>query len=435
MATEVLEQPAGRPRADALERPPTRRMVSAAVGTAALVTAGVAGLTLAVDSAAGPSFVVRAAERPWPSWLGGPLSDLGGTVLTGPTYFRLTFGMLVAYAVVVACSRSIGARAAVVAVVGLHLAFALTPPVGSTDIFNYVAYARMGVLHGLSPYAHTPAAIISDPAFRWVTWPDWRSPYGPLYTLASYVTAPLGLGAALWAFKAMAAAAALGCLALVWDCARRLGRDPVPPLLLVGLNPGWVVWGVGGGHNDFLMALPMLGALALWLRGRQTAAIVMAVVAVGVKAPAALLVALMVGAARERGRALAAAAGATAGLGVVSLVAFGSLESLTSFRRQGDMHTNRSILGQVALQFDPQATPQWRGPATVAVVVALALALWAVWRGGDLIRAAAWTMAVVVAALLWEFPWYVVWVVPLAALARDRRLDLVVVVFTGVLLM
>ncbi len=51
----------------------------------------------------------------------------------------------------------------------------------------------MGALHGLDPYTHFPAQAPADPVFAFLGWPFQHSPYGPLFTLASYATAPLGL--------------------------------------------------------------------------------------------------------------------------------------------------------------------------------------------------------------------------------------------------
>ena len=64
----------------------------------------------------------------------------------------------------------------------------------STDVFSYIAYARMGVVHGMNPYLHGPFAILCDPVYRYVG-TDWKhvaTAYGPLYTLISYPLAPLG---------------------------------------------------------------------------------------------------------------------------------------------------------------------------------------------------------------------------------------------------
>ena len=99
----------------------------------------------------------------------------------------------------------------------------------STDVFSYIAYARMGVEHGLNPYLHGPAAISHDPVFRYVGH-DWRqtpTAYGPLYTLLSYPFAPLGVEGALWAMKVEALLASVGTLWLVWRCAVARGFEPV----------------------------------------------------------------------------------------------------------------------------------------------------------------------------------------------------------------
>ncbi len=50
----------------------------------------------------------------------------------------------------------------------------------------------MGALHGLDPYMHVAAEAPADAVFPFVGWPFEHSPYGPLFTLASYATAPLG---------------------------------------------------------------------------------------------------------------------------------------------------------------------------------------------------------------------------------------------------
>nr|MBA3420964.1 hypothetical protein [Thermoleophilaceae bacterium] len=55
------------------------------------------------------------------------------------------------------------------------------------------------------------------------------------------------------------------------------------------------------------------------------------------------------------------------------------------------------------------------------LVAALALLCARVWRGGDPIAAAGWATLVALATTAWLMPWYVVWVLPLAALADPGR--------------
>ena len=71
-------------------------------------------------------------------------------------------------------------------------------------------------------------------------------------------------------------------------------------------------------------------------------------------------------------------------------------------------------------------------------VVALALfgaaILWLLlrtWRGMDWIRASAWAGTGLLLATFWLLPWYLLWPLPLAAVARDRLLVAVLLAFTA----
>ena len=86
----------------------------------------------------------------------------------------------------------------------------LAPVLLSHDVYSYVDYARLGVLHGLDPYVHRPAEAPLDPVYVHVTWTGVVSAYGPLFTLATY---PLAWLPVWWAVAALKAAAALSVLA------------------------------------------------------------------------------------------------------------------------------------------------------------------------------------------------------------------------------
>ncbi len=56
----------------------------------------------------------------------------------------------------------------------------LSPPLSLTDVFNYINYGRMGMLHGLDPYTTIPALEPhSDPSYALSNWHQLLSPYGP----------------------------------------------------------------------------------------------------------------------------------------------------------------------------------------------------------------------------------------------------------------
>lgn len=53
------------------------------------------------------------------------------------------------------------------------------------------------------------------------------------------------------------------------------------------------------------------------------------------------------------------------------------------------------------------------------------------WRGADWLRAAAWATLSLLLATSWLLPWYLIWPLPLTALSRDRKLQLLVVSLTA----
>jgi membrane-bound metal-dependent hydrolase YbcI (DUF457 family) len=67
-------------------------------------------------------------------------------------------------------------------------------------------------------------------------------------------------------------------------------------------------------------------------------------------------------------------------------------------------------------------TPVIRGLAFAALGATLAWTLWRAWHGADWIASAGWATLALIACSAWLMPWYVVWLLPLAALGRDRRL-------------
>src|SRR5206468_7141111 len=125
--------------------------------------------------------------------------------------------------------------------------------------------------HGLSPYTHSPIDIPHDAVFGFAGSKDAVSVYGPAFTLLTYPLSSLGVAGAYWVLKALAAAASLGVVALVWRTAERLGRDPVGPALLVGLNPLVLVHDVAGAHNETLVVLVTVAGVATFVAGRPRA--------------------------------------------------------------------------------------------------------------------------------------------------------------------
>jgi Glycosyltransferase family 87 len=399
------------------------------LGIGALAGLLAASLLLAMAASARRRiwFVPAAEHGGFPDWLAGPFHRFD-LVLLPQRGALLLVAMTIAYLAVLACARSgaIPVRVGIGGVVAAHAVFLLAPPLFSADVFGYVDYARLWVLHGLDPYVHGAADAWRDPATPFVRWRDIATPYGPLFTLLSAPLAWLSVPAALWACKAAAATLSLACCALVWRIARRRALDPLRAVLFVGLNPLLLAYGVGGAHNDFALIALGLGAVLLALEERGFPAGMLGVLAVGVKAPAGVLLPFLLLATRTPRRVLA---GALAGGAVLLAFAFLAFERealafVAQIREQQQFVATYSVPQRVAATLGFDGLPAGlRLLFALAFLAALVALLWATWRARiDWLTAAGWAMLALLVSTAWLVPWYVVWVLPLAAVGRDPRL-------------
>jgi hypothetical protein len=407
------------------------------LGTAAIVAMLLVSVRIATAATFHPRLLVPSGRKGLPGWMAGPFAGHGAPLgIHELSRLLILLGLL--YVVVLACARWMPKSIAIAGVVALVGVFTLAPPLLSTDIFNYVAYARMGALYHVNPYLHGAAAIVTDPSVRF-TGPVWLhtpTAYGPLFTLLSYALVPLGVAGAMWAFKAIAGAAALGCAALIYACAKRLGIRPVPAMLFFALNPLLLVYAVGGGHNDVLMALLLLAGALLIVDGKPELGGAALAAAVAVKVTAGLVLPFVLVASSSRWRVLAGAAAGALVVGVLALAAFGPHLSLMLSLLQHHAQFTKSVtnvpgyLGTVLHQGG--LTPA-RHHTYELIFYAGALALLALaWRRRDWLVGGAGSLLLLIATLGWMLPWYVVWVLPLAPLARRRWVPVGVMALTAV---
>ena len=446
--------------------------------------------------------VVFAADRPslfsatthtgfFPHWMAGPLGGLLPGLTRSPTALKYIFtgAIVVMYAAYLLALRYVPllrARWAIGAVLAAHACLLLSPPLALTDIFNYVNYGRMEVVHNLNPYTTIPILEPhGDPSYYLSNWHQLLSPYGPLFTLMTFALVPLGVAGSFWAIKAILAAVSLGTIFLVWKCARILGRDPIATIVLVGLNPIVLVWGLGGDHNDFLMVFCIVLGLYLllragaWVAGDQQQAAVdppaseparsatrasatagealtsaaqatdlggwrgsmlgwlwplaplemgagMALVtAAAIKASGAILIPVVLAALlRSPRRVVQILLGmVVAGVAVAaaSLIAFGL--HVPDLSTQGKLVTNLSAPNLLGLALGTGGETEGlrtvlSGVLILVVVCSCVLA----WRRRDAITASGWVTVALLLTLGWVLPWYVLWLLPLAALSGSRRL-------------
>jgi uncharacterized membrane protein len=394
-------------------------------------------------SATSTELLLPSSLRPLPSWLAGPFGGLG--LKLGLAALIAAFLVLfVSYAVAARTAQRLSPRVVVAAILGLHAIVLFAPPLFSSDVFSYTAYARIGAVYGSNPYLHGPSSFPLEALHPLigVQWVGTPSVYGPLFTALSYLLAPFGIAANVLAYKALAAASSLALTYLVWRAARLRGLDPTRSAALVGLNPIIVLFGVGGGHNDLLMLALLAAGLYVLLRERELSSGVLMVSATAIKLTAGLVLPFaLVARPREEGaaprRAILLGAGlAAAAILVLAYSLFGTgplaiLGTLQGIQSQGGAH---SIAGFLATAV---GLPGITGAAdTVLTVLFLAILGWLlrrVWIGElDWIAGAGWATVALLLTTGFLVPWYVAWLIPLAALCSDRRLLAAAVFLTGV---
>mgnify|MGYP001265017654 CR=1 FL=1 len=411
----------------------TREALSARRGWIAL--GGLLGTCLVVSlSAAQSNLLLPASVRPLPGWLAGPFGGVGLGLGLAPLIAVFVL-MFVSYVVAVRAIDQLSLRAVLVSIAVLNALVLLAPPLLSTDVFSYGAYARMGALYGANPYMYGPSAIQLDPVYsyigsHWVTTP---TAYGPLFTALSYLLAPLGIAASAFAFKSIAAMSSIALLVVIWKAAPLRGLDPLKAVAFVGLNPVIVVYGVGGGHNDLMMLALLMAGVYVLLQRRERAGGALIVAATAVKLTAGLLLPFAFARDARHRRGMGGRHGLLAGAGIAAVVIAALGGALFGIGPLYLLSTLGKIQNKDGLQSIPGSIATGLGLGELGIVAELVFALafvatflWLlrrVWRGElDWITGAGWATVALLVTTGSLLPWYVGWLVPLAALSTDRRL-------------
>jgi hypothetical protein len=412
--------------------------------TAVLAIGGLLLLTLLIAiSAPATDLLLPQSVRPMPAWLAGPFAGSGVDLGTAGLIVVLAI-MFGCYVVAVQTTERLSARVILMGIGAMHAIVLLAPPLLSTDVFSYQFYGRMGATYGANAYLAGPHALALDPLFPYIgaKWSYIPTVYGPLFTALSYVLAPLSIAASVLTYKAIAACASLGTVALVYNAARLRGVDQAKAAALVGLNPLVVVYGVGGAHNDLLMLLLAVAGVYLVLARRERWGGAMMVFSAAIKVTGGLAWAFAAaGGGARRGRDRRADVLIGAGVAAALMLAFafawfgtGPLHLPATLAKVQSMGDWQSIPGFIGTRLGLGSIGHVTG--YVLDVVFAGVFVWLVrrvWRGEiDWINAAAWATVALLLTTSSLLPWYVAWLLPLAALASDRRLLRAALITTGV---
>ena len=318
----------------------------------------------------------------------------------------------------------------------------VTVPLFSRDMFSYVAQGRL-MTQGIDPYSHGVATLPGwfllgvDPV-----WADTPTPYGPLFLLIERTAVQLAgwsspeLSVAMLRAVSVAGVIALAVYAL--RLARLRGLSTPLTAWIVVANPLTLILFVVAGHNDSLMLALILASLYYGCTDRRVLAVVLMGAAIAVKPVAVIALPVLAllwlrhdATLRERLRGWL-----WTGLGALGLVvALGFAAGVG--------------VGWVAAMIVPGTILHWYAPMSlVAVLVSSSVEL----TGHDpaaavtLVKLLALTLAGTVAAWLLLtrraidplarlstallafvtassaiHPWYALWILPIAALARPWR--------------
>jgi alpha-1,6-mannosyltransferase len=320
-----------------------------------------------------------------------------------------------------ACAVFVSAAAALVAALGWPVVF-------SSDVYAYAAYGDLAA-RGLDPYVHNPVpqgdALAAAAAWQWggVTPP---CVYGPAFVAIARLVA----GAALPAWETLLAFRLLACVAFLTAAGlfSVASAGIVPARLRLGataafaLNPV-ALWCVAEGHNDALMVLLAIGGAALVRRpapllGGFVIALASLVKAPGIALGAAL--ALWNGAPRASRRiVMGLAAGSAVTLAWGAPVAIRALGEVGRHGRYAPQFSTQALGAWLVHGIDPSGAVAWGVAITVAACACIAVVGVGALRARDAMGLA-WLALAVWLALPNPYPWYALWVLPIAAVALEQ---------------
>lgn len=312
-------------------------------------------------------------------------------------------------------------------------------PVLEVDFNRYLWDGAM-TANGFNPYAVAPARIgdlhyadrrlelsrIAGEVFDGISYPEFKTIYPPVAQAAfalAYAIAPFSLTA----WRAVAILADVVTLVLLLRLLAATGRSPLWSALY-----WWCPLAVkeiaNSAHMEAVLLPWVLGALLLAVRGRQVAAIACLTGAIGVKLWPVMLVPLLIRPllAAPRRLLLALSILVMGGALIAAPIWIGGLDRSSGFVAfAADWATNsalfpalvRTLAGLMGTSdaLIPGQIVRF-GAALAVFALSCRLAMTAPATSGDLVSAAYRVVSLLLLLSPAQFPWYVLWVLPLAAL-------------------
>lgn len=148
------------------------------------------------------------------------------------------------------------------------------PNLLSGDVYSYIAFGRVAVVHGGNPFIDPPSMFATDPLYKWVNWKQVSSVYGPGWIYPSIILTILvnsinqHVITYVLAYKLLAFGLHLVNGWLIWKILERWKPEQQGwGTALYLLSPLALIEFVGNAHNDVLMITFILLGVLCHLRG------------------------------------------------------------------------------------------------------------------------------------------------------------------------
>ena len=323
-------------------------------------------------------------------------------------------------------------------------------PADSSDVLEYIGFGRLVAVHHVSPYLHTYSEF-TDRFSPSVTW-DEPMPYGPvvlpIFALAGVVSEHSVL-IAIYVLKSVWVLIHLLNAWLIYRLAKSLTPAPEYAFFVFAFNPLILLEQAGNGHNDGLLILCGLLALLALQRGSERLALCLALLSALVKTPGlfwlAGIVAYLIQQRRWRGLVQGLGASLAAMACIFTLIpGSGTTLNLMTMQGQASEDSLHTLLIDRAGALCRALNSTWgyedlfRLDRLIFSALFLGVCAWRLASIRDvasLIREVGYLLLILLLGYaVWVFPWYVTWLLPIAALTDSGRLRRTICVASGSML-
>jgi len=309
-------------------------------------------------------------------------------------------------------------------------------PADSSDVLEYIGFGRLAAVYHASPYLHTYSEFTDDFS-TYVTW-DEPMPYGPvvlpIFVMAGVVSERNVL-IAMYAIKFVWLLIHLLNAWLIYRIARSVVPVPECALFVFAFNPLILFEQPGNGHNDGLLILCGLLALFALQRGRDGLAVWMALLCALVKISGILwlagILALLIH--RRHWRSLLQGIGSSlASAAVIIILLPGAALAVMNTQWQYSEDSLHTVfidwVGVLcrALNRTWEYDDAFRIDRLICSVLFLGICLWRLTFIRDFVSLTReighMLLTLLMGYAVSVYPWYMVWLLPIAALTYSGRL-------------